>query len=234
MEKIKLLHIVPKTRGGIREYIISLLGKLSETGRFELHVLSHRDEYFARRLSEMNVNQLHYDDKGSAAKTALALFFAALKAVKETGANVVHSHGYKAGLVSGVAAALRRKPHILTIHTLLGRGGNPLKKTLKSVYQALLPFFSLSIIFVCDAARSGFFSIGAHRKKLALVYGGLDFEKYATPAGPPDDIKKFVTEGDIVIGCVARALAGKGCRRAAVRDAGNIERIPERKTVGCR
>jgi len=225
MKKTRLLHIVPRSGGGIREYTAALVEGLAETGLFEIMVLSHPDEHLSGKVEALVEDHITYRDRGTDAATATELFSRVLKIAPARKIDIVHSHGYKSGLVAGPAVKISGKKHIVTIHTVLG--GDAGGGVVKSTAQNALALFSDRLIFVSEAVSRSFGAGKTRGPRTSVVYPGVDFSAIGRGEADPLVKKELgLSEDDKIVGCVARLSREKGVDVLLDAAPGILDRVP--------
>ncbi|MDQ7075429.1 MAG: glycosyltransferase [Gammaproteobacteria bacterium] len=127
------------------------------------------------------------------------------KTFKETGCDLVHSHGYKSDLYCHLAA---RKLPTKTVTTIHGWTSEDFKVRLYEKMQAFIWRFYDRVFAVSRQYRDIAIKKGVPHNKLHILYNGIIYDPKAPRSSAEDKQharKKFgLKEGDISIGIVGR------------------------------
>lgn len=223
LKKIKVMHVVRPADGGIKNHLLALVGK-SHGDRFH-HLVACPPGSLADSLEGMGIEAFRVPLRGEVSPGwDLAVIKMLVSLLKRTGADVLHAHSSKAGLVGRVAAGLAGVPAImLTVHN--------------SVFQKQRPRWQEEFLALSERALSGFTGriivvsgalgreITDREKinpgKIVTIYNGVVPDQFN--CGPDRDYLPKTTgipPGKRVVGTVARLAPQKGVGdfiRAAAR-----------------
>ena len=121
--------------------------------------------------------------------------------VRETGAEVVHAHGYKADIYSYFALRGGITPIVSTCHSWYD---NDLLVTLYGMADRLVLRRFAGVVAVSDAVKSGLLKAGVHEERVRLIGNGIDTRPYDRDGEPSQE-----AEG-LCVGLVGRLAQEKG------------------------
>ena len=137
-----------------------------------------------------------------------------VRALRELGPEVVHTHSSKAGILGRAAA---KKLGIPCVHTVHGSPFHPYQsRTAYHLYRLAETWAARrceKLISVCDAMTDQYVRAGvAPREKFITVYSGMEVEPFLNPPRPRAEIRRELgfTDGQIVVGKIARLFELKG------------------------
>ncbi len=222
-EKIKVMHIVRPAAGGIKNHLLALTGK-SHGGRFH-HMVACPPGSLADALDGMGIETFRVPLRGEISPGwDLAVIKRLFSLLKGTGADVLHAHSFKAGLVGSVAAGLAGVPAIvLTAHNSLFQKQRPgWQEMFLALGWRAMSGFSGRIITVSGAlGREMAGREKINQGKIVTVYNGVAADRFNR--GPDRDYLLKTTgipRGKRVVGTIARMAPQKGVGdfiRAAAR-----------------
>jgi len=125
--------------------------------------------------------------------------------VAQTGADVVHAHGYKADVYVYLALRGTATPFISTCHNWL-RGG--LFVSLYGIVDRLVLRSYTKVIAVSDEVKTRLLKAGVARKKISLIRNGIDLRPFtnATPS-----LRSGTNPGNaLTVGWIGRLSPEKG------------------------
>lgn len=200
---MKILQLVRKSEGGIKSHVFTIAKELDRS-KYEVEIAASFDEPDIRRMSEMGIGYvpLNISDRSSPfdiLRTASAL----KKIVRAEGIDLVHAHGFVAGLTAQISGV----PSVMTIHNF------PPDKGLKAMgfkgTERHLSKRTLGCIAVSQALRESVGRIGIDMSKTRVIYNGIDDELFEErPALLRQEY--HIPDKDKLVVCVARLMSDKG------------------------
>ncbi|MFZ5647683.1 MAG: glycosyltransferase [Bacillota bacterium] len=213
MSRIRIMHVVRPSDGGIKKHIITLIDR-SDRKNFE-HMVACPPGATADSFKEKGIPTFVLPLKGElnfASDVATVKILAAL--FRENRVEIAHAHGYKAGLVGRVAAVLSGVPAmVMTVHnSIFASWTSPWKNFIYAAGDRILSCFTDRIIAVSGALAGEIVGReGVSPKKVIVIYNGISHDDFCFP---PD--RRFLEKttgipcGDRVVGTVARLAPQKG------------------------
>jgi glycosyltransferase involved in cell wall biosynthesis len=125
--------------------------------------------------------------------------------IEEYHVHAIHTHGYKADLYAYAATRGRRTPLISTCHNW------PDKRLQMRAYAALDRFILRRFVAVATPSRQVLrvlIASGVAPSKIKVIRNGVDVRRFAK--AEPALRGELGRTGDVLVGCVARLVSGKG------------------------
>lgn len=216
--KIKILHVVRPAAGGIKSHLLSLI-KSADGELFEVMVacppgmFNNEDLRPGTAIFPINI-------KGQISPFIdLSVIIKLVKVLKSQNIDIVHVHGYKAGLLGRIAARLAgTKVVFLTVHNFVfGSGGKRprFKEMLLNTVNSVLDRNTQCIIAVSQELKR---DIIVRRKisearilgaKIVTVNNGIDVKQYRS-SGNLNILSQLGIPPGQLVGTVARLAPQKG------------------------
>jgi len=200
---MRILHLVRRSEGGLKSHILTIARGLDKT-RFEMEIAASFDEPTIRYISEMGIKYFPVEISDRSSPGEILRAAARLRGiVKKEGINLVHAHGFVAGLVAQVSGV----QSVITFHNF------PPDKGLKWLgfreAEKCLGRRTCQYIAVSEALRESLSSIGIDRYRVKVIYNGIDDELF--DSREPVLKREFnIGEGFKLVVCVARLIPEKG------------------------
>jgi len=213
MGRIKVMHVIRPSQGGIRNHLITLVGE-SDRDRFEHMVACPEDMagYFSQRVKTYPMS-LEGDISPAGDLAAAKKLFSFFRKCR---VDIVHTHGSKAGLVGRPAALLAGVPAVvMTVHNSIFHHHLPgWKVSLFAASERFLAGYTARIIAVSEALRRELIDReGVSPERVVTVYNGIAPDAFCI--GPDREYLERVTgipAGRKVVGTVARLAPQKGLK----------------------
>ncbi|MGI6147925.1 MAG: glycosyltransferase family 4 protein [Limnochordia bacterium] len=135
--------------------------------------------------------------------------------VRQHRPHVVHSHGLKAALVTGLGLSLypKRPPLVFTVHNNLPSPERSYHRAIyRLVHRRLLRSFDM-VITVSDAVRDQLLEYTSP-SRVITIRNGIPVERFGRYPRTAARAELGLSEGCRVVGLVARLIAGKGINTA--------------------
>lgn len=209
--RINLLFVCRPAEGGMKKHIIELCNGLDQK-RFQIYVATFEPHIIEAELRNSSVKVLACPLKGEINLfTDLKACWQLIKFIKRYKIQIVHTHGFKAGLVGRLAAKVSGAPIIInTVHNFIYTN-NSLKfyqRLLVLFIERLLKKFTDHYITVSKAlARELIEKEKVSSKKISVIYNGISLDEKITEKSSPLIISSNDT---IKIGVIARLIKEKG------------------------
>lgn len=226
---IRVMHVVRPVAGGIKNHLLDLIGA-SHGGRFR-HMVACPPGSLADALTVRGIKTFGLPLEGELSpRRDLACVRLLVSLLKSCRVDVVHAHGYKAGLVGRIAAKAAGVPAVvLTVHGSILQDRRPTwKKHLFAVSERFLAGLSDRIITVSgELGREIADRKIASPEKLVTIYNGIAPERFNKP--PDREYLQKATgipAGKKIVGTVSRLAPQKGVGdfiKAAARLAGETK-----------
>ena len=127
-----------------------------------------------------------------------------LRSIRDTGASIVHSHGYKADLYGYLATRIVRRSLVATCHNWTGESA-PMR-AYERLDRLLLRRFD-RIAAVSENVRTHLNGAGVAARKVTVIGNGVDVERLAAAE---TTLRNELPPGRCIIGSVGRLVAAKG------------------------
>ncbi len=199
---MKILQLVRRSEGGLKNHVLTLARELDRS-RYDMEIAASFDDRETGCLKELGIRYFPLDIcDGSSPGRIWEAAEALKKLVGDEGIDLVHAHGF----VAGLTAQLSGEPCIMTIHNF------PPDRGFKAFgfRHAEMRFGArmLGSIAVSQALRDSAGSMGIDRSRIRVIYNGIDdglFQERRAVLREEYDIG-----GDRLIICVARLVRDKG------------------------
>lgn len=209
---LRVVEVIRRAEGGMKEHYIALVRGLSERG-FDVLAACNFSSQVMRRINNEDIKlyKFELDDEISLFRDLTAIFCLYRK-IKLFCADVVHCHGFKAGIAGRIAAFLAKCPSVYTVHNFMPKsamtGG---KFIILKLIEQILAMCTGRIITVSQALKDEMTDKMAITGDLIKVVrnGAIPLIKSAeadirTQWGIPKDC--------VLVGCIARLVQSKGIK----------------------
>ena len=225
--KIRIVHIA-QSPGGVERYLRSLL-KYSNREKYEI-ILIVSNQYKRKNYVNLvdafeNVDMIRSIDP----KSDLNAIKAIRKLVKKYKPDIVYCHSSKAGALGRIANMGLKNKCVYNPHGwAFNMRGNKLKKLIYvGIEKVLAPFCSTIICISGAEKRSALKYRICGKKKLKVIYNGIDFDEYNMDYHMNTRELLEIPEDAFVVGMVGR-LAEQKAPDVFVKAAKRIkEKIPK-------
>lgn len=132
---------------------------------------------------------------------------------RDTGADVIHSHGFRANVYGRLAAFFTRVSHVATIHVSLYdyRETAPFLRLLYQRIEKWSSFITRRFICVSETMAADTRKLGIDADKIIVIHNGIDPERFSRGADVEGIKRKLGIAGrHPVIGTVGRLVPEKG------------------------
>lgn len=210
MEPIRVLHVMRRAQGGMREHVECLLRGLDRELFYPL-LACPRDsvpQFLPEHIPVIDVGSRTggvWSDLGAVIRLA--------RVIKSSGVDIVHTHGARAALWGGIAACLARAGALVaTFHNDVYREEAPgwkkgLLKWLLRVLDDRVDYY----IAVSSALAARIEVLqGIRPDKLAVITNGIDLARFDSLSPPGEIIESLGGQKRKIVGMVARLVAEKG------------------------
>jgi len=194
----------------MKEHYINLVKGLQKNG-IEVTALCNFREVEMEDLRKHNIEVLPFSLKGELNPiNDLQALIKVVKILKKQDVDIIHCHGFKAGLIGRMAAWITGCPCVYTIHNFLPEAVSKIKRMAAIWIEKTLFFKTDYIIAVSQALKKyAINTFGIPEDRIEVVYNGIQI-----PQSEDDGIcirKKWgIKEDDILVGTVARLIRSKG------------------------
>ena len=200
---IRVLHLLVTTSpGGGPKHVYDLVRHLPR-GEFEVVVAAPRDGIFFDRFCDLGIETVEL----SLGRLGVRHLPRAMRLMRRSGIDIVHTHGKGAGLFGRLAA---RALGIPAIHTFHGIHYSSYSQSGQRLYLALerrLSRMSHAIINVSASQEAEGLELGLFRREQSVVVvNGIDLDEMDRIARecPVRREHLGLSPGDFVLGCVSR------------------------------
>jgi glycosyltransferase involved in cell wall biosynthesis len=193
----------------MKEHYINLAKGLKNKG-MEVTALCYFEKREMEDLRNYNIDVIPFHLRGGINLIQdLDAVMRVVKIIKEQKVDVIHCHGFKAGLVGRLAAWMTGCPCVYTVHNFLPNS-TKIKKIIAVWLEKILALKTHSIITVSKALRSYEMEmLNVSGDRIKVVYNGIQMSRLQE--SHLDVRKKWgIKERDILVGTVARLIPSKG------------------------
>ncbi|MBF0484551.1 MAG: glycosyltransferase [Candidatus Omnitrophica bacterium] len=207
--KIRVIHLIPNLGiGGAERVLVNICNKIDKT-KFDLTVLYWGDdESLLPQLKATEVNIIRLNTKKI---ISLDLIFKIAKILKNSSADILHTHFMDSDFLGFCAAFLTRTPMICHIHT-----HHPFLEVIRHrIRYFFMAFFIKKFICVSEKVSQYFLeSTKINRRKVEVIYNGIQIDQRFENKGKLFSNQLKVSLGinleHAVIGNVSRMVPIKG------------------------
>ena len=213
--------VVRPAAGGMKEHVLALSAGLAEAGH-RIEMAAPHASGVAQSAREAGLTVYEIPLVGELNPLSDPRAIAALRRVIRAGSfDVIHAHGFKAGLVARLGARLSgsrsgRTPVVVTAHNhVLFREDTPrsTKSRYRAVERALSGLVARYIAVSQSIARELTQAYGLPAEKVTVVYNGVDPAPFSAPQDRAASRAELgLPRPDVVVGLAARFSAQKGLR----------------------
>jgi len=207
---LRVVEVVRRAEGGMKKHFLRLVKGLKSTG-FDVLAVCNFDLKIMEELESLGVNVYPFEieDQFKLSKDikAIVRLYHIIKFFK---ADVLHCHGFKAGIIGRMACLLAGCPCVYTIHNFL-----PVKSLSRhkliffSLIEKVLSGFTYAIIAVSQALKDDLVKqVGLIADKIRVVYCGID--EVEAPAAENIRRQWGISADALVVGSIARLVPLKG------------------------
>ncbi|HHU49537.1 MAG: glycosyltransferase family 4 protein [Caldicoprobacterales bacterium] len=206
---MRVMEIIREAEGGMKTHFLSLVKGLSGQG-IEVIALCNFDIKSKKLLKEAGVRVISFSFPGTIkpfSDCTAAIRIATL--IRKTRPDIVHCHGFKAGLLGRIAGQITGISMVYTVHNFVAYGRGEYSIRLIRYLEGCISRKADAIICVSEALKKNMVEeMGMDDKRLSVIYNSI-------PDLPPGDRKATrqkhnIDDTDILIGTAARLIPSKG------------------------
>ena len=207
--RIKVLELIRTASGGMKQHYISLVKGLKSAG-FDVVAACCFDGTIMDELRDEGIEVYPFHLPGEVQPHLDAMRTAKIaRIIMKHGVDVLHCHGFKAGVVGRIGAILAGCPKVYTVHNFVLPSSRGLKRAMMSNVEKVLARRTEGIIAVSHALKLELErECGIPGDKVSVIYNGISLPG----SGGEEDIRGRFGIGShaVVIGSVARLVPSKG------------------------
>lgn len=226
-QQIRVLHVMRPAEGGLKKHLLELCRGL-DNRRFQVFIAAPEGKQLAEELNASAVTVLPCALAGTLNPWKdLKALWQLICYIKKNRIQIVHTHGFKAGLLGRVAARLANVPVIITTshNFIYDRRLNPQLQKVVVVVQKYLASWTDHIIAVSNALAQQIASMeGVPAEKITTIYNGICHNQTIPVA---DFHKKFIMAECRNIAVIARLIREKGVHMFIRMAAEVVKLFPE-------
>jgi len=213
--KIKVMEIIREAYGGMKEHYVMLLKGLRQRG-FDVLALCNFSQPVMEELKNAGVEVYPFVIPGEVQFCRdIRRTMMISSVIKEYKADVVHCHGYKAGVVGRLAGMLAGCPRVYTVHNFILPMAMPAKRWVLGKVECVLSRYTQGIITVSHALKEELVqNCRIPAGKIHVVHNGIPFYNSLNTGDTDFDHnlrRRLNIETDtILVGTVARLIPSKG------------------------
>jgi glycosyltransferase involved in cell wall biosynthesis len=199
MERINCLHLLPLSKGGIRQHFLTIIDTLRELP-VNHFVCGPADDYLEKELRKRSLkyNVLHWVN-GREMKNIFKVTKAVKKIIVANKIKLIHAHGHKMSLAGRLASLFNSQiKTIVTLHNFspLGYAGILLKRVNQCLDNRTAKIIAVSQALIDEEV------LPVNYHKTVVIYNGIDLTRFKSEKALPLEVK--------VIGTTARLAPQKG------------------------
>jgi glycosyltransferase involved in cell wall biosynthesis len=205
-----VVEVIRRAEGGMKEHYITLVKGLSHMGFDVLAACNFSQKTLSRLENDrIHLYKLELEDDIRLFGD-LAAIFRLYRKIKLFCADVVHCHGFKAGMVGRIAAFFARCPSVYTVHNFMPQsvmtGG---KFIILRLIEQILALCTHRIITVSQALKNEITDkFGLSGDLIKVVRNGTAPLIQSSEANVRG--QWGIAEDCVLIGCIARLIPSKG------------------------
>ena len=206
---MRVMEIIRDAEGGMKKHFCTMTKGLAEHG-IEVFALCNFEEQSKEELEKAGVRVLSFSFQKSIRPLSDCIAMAKLVSIiRRIKPDMVHCHGFKAGLLGRLAGWITGASLLYTVHNFVIYGRGKLASRLISYFEDWMGSKTNGIICVSRALKKSMMEeAGIDEKKLFVIYNAI-------PDWPAGDRratreKHHVDEHHILIGTAARLIPSKG------------------------
>lgn len=207
--KLRVLELIRTASGGMKQHYISLAKGLKGAG-FEVLAACNFDATTMEELRDegIKVCPFHLPGEIQPHMDAIRAVEIANMIVKH-GVDVLHCHGFKAGVVGRVGAILAGCPKVYTVHNSVLSSFHGMRRTMLSKIEKALTRRTEGIVAVSNALKLELErECGIPGDKVTVIYNGISLPL----VGKGQNVRRRlgIKPEAVVVGSVARLIPSKG------------------------
>jgi len=213
MKKYKILLVVRWPIGGIRTFF-RYVYKNFDSNRYHFVVIAPALPEINFLLEDLGELDLRYISAGKNVGDK-EFFRVVTRLIRNEDFDLVHSHGFTAGVCSTLGSSLMRIPHIITLHETLGDGRFiGLKGLFKKFALGVILSMIDAIQCVSRDARDNLLSylkvLRLFEWKVTVIQNGIEIERFLTSAVRDLRQELNLPQNSFLIGFLGRYMPEKG------------------------
>ncbi|MGI6189824.1 MAG: glycosyltransferase family 4 protein [Caldicoprobacteraceae bacterium] len=215
IKKIKVVEIIRQACGGMKEHYVTLLKGLKERG-FDVLALCNFSHPVMEELRDAGMTVCPFNIPGEIQpyrdiKRTLDVF----SVIKEYRANLVHCHGFKAGVIGRLGAIFAGCPRVYTVHNFILPMTLPVRRWMFGRLEHILCRYTQGIITVSHALKEELIqNCRIPDDKIHVVHNGIPAYKNirAKDMDFVNDLRRRLNIGrhTTLVGTTARLIPSKG------------------------
>lgn len=208
---MNILHIIGSSNYGGSPIHTLILAKETISRDHQVIIVCPLDGTFLREMKRSGIKILTMTmDVSGGLKTVFKL----VDLVKKEQIDIIHSHEFKADILSCLVAKLSCVPVVTTIHNMINYSRiNKVKLSIFIFLSKVISFFFDKILTVSEAVRANTINeIGIDAKKVITVLNGTDLKRFEIKVNNKEKKREFgINDASAIVGCIGRiALEQKG------------------------
>ncbi len=203
-----IVELIGKSEGGMKRHYKALINGLIESGH-EVAALCNFREPDIKELVQIGAAVYHVDISLDPPTAIIPSIIYLYRLIKRLDPDIVHLHGFKAGVLGRIAARLAGRPVVYTVHNFVLDNKKGVSRFLIRPLEKVMKAGTNAYIAVSKALRDSMiddFSIES--EKISVIYNCIwDVSRDAFL----DARKKHnVGQDEVLLGTVARLIPSKG------------------------
>lgn len=192
--------------GGAEAQVYQLVQQLLTISSHKLFVVTLNQNELYKKFSELSVETVSFNEE-SMSMFELVLAFRSY--IKSQEINLVHCHGFKENLITGIAALTVNGVKVIRTHH--GRGVVNVSRTKNLIEKVNARFFTSRLISVSNELKEYLIHLGYPAKKIETIHNGLDCRQLSVTKDRTELLKEYdIDNNTFIIGTTSRVEREKG------------------------
>jgi len=207
---VRVAEIIRRAEGGMREHYLTLVKGLAEMG-FEVLAACNFSSQTMKELEDKGAEIYRFELEDDVNLFSdIREIFCLYRKIKMFRADVVHCHGFKAGLTGRIAAFFAKCPSVYTVHNFMPQSAvTGIRLVVLRFIERILTVGTYKVITVSQALKDEMTGkLGLPCDMIKVVRNGI---APLTQSVGVDVRKQWGIPDDcILVGCIARLVPSKG------------------------
>ncbi len=206
---LKVMEIIRSASGGMKEHYITLVKGLKEKG-FNVVALCNFEGLVMEELQDAGIEVYRFSLPGEVQPLLDTMrVWKIVRIAHKHDVDVVHCHGFKAGVLGRMGALLINRPKVYTMHNFILPMGTPIKKWTVQKLEQNLSRRTEEIIAVSHALKQDIIkNCQLPPNRIKVIHNGISFPSHFS--GPEVRRHLSLDKDVILVGTVARLIPSKG------------------------
>lgn len=208
--KPRVAEFIRRAKGGMKKHYLALIEGLVDSG-IEVIAICNFPSKDRQALKQLGVVVVPFvvKDRINVIRDIWAILKLA-RILRRHKVDIIHCHGFRAGMIGRVAALLARCRCIYTIHNFLPLNLGERGKKIVAWVERILSYFTNNIITVSQALeKEATQMLGIDKRKVRVIHNGI-LPPQIYGKGQEIRNKWGINKDEKLVGTVARLIPSKG------------------------